>query len=111
MPLKPIMFCSYGISKSTNDFSCFVEPIKSVWSLESGVFSLATPDSELQTRLMSVSVLDSFFEERIHNRHKRPLHQLPKEIPEPDPAHRNGSGDIQPAKARRKHKAFAMLGN
>jgi hypothetical protein len=70
--LQPMMFCSYGCSKSTNDFSCFVEPIIrfgfgiGIWDFVnwSSQLRIQNPKSEIPNPSMSVSVLDSVLEER-----------------------------------------------
>src|SRR5688572_19365264 len=98
MPFRPMMFCSYGCSKSTNDFSCFVDPIFQfgIWDLRFGI--CFNPQSQIQhpKTSMSTSVLDRILEDRIHHRHKRTFHQLDEKIPDPNPADGDRGNEIHP---------------
>src|SRR6476620_826348 len=94
------MFCSYGLSKSTNDFSCLVEPITQFWILDFGFGiwnSIQNPRSAIRNRSVSVPVLDGVFEERIHRREKRPAFKLTEVVPQPKSADSYRRDNVHPA--------------
>jgi hypothetical protein len=57
---------------------------------------------------MSFPVLYRILKERIHNRHQRPIHKLPEEIPQPNAADGDGCDNVQPAEAREKRQSFSV---